>query len=142
MPDPGVPYGDIISMPHHVSPRHPRMTLIGRSAQFAPFAALRGYSDTVAERVRATCPAPDPGEYETAELDRRLRAVLADAGGEEYTLLYFRPDGVKPGGSYFLKTGRIRGFDASDGCIVFYDREKIPVSHVCGVAGGQFDGFI
>ena len=34
-------YDDIIELPHHVSARHPRMSMQQRAAQFAPFAALK-----------------------------------------------------------------------------------------------------
>lgn len=33
-------YGDIIDLPHHVSNRHPQMSMEQRAAQFAAFAAL------------------------------------------------------------------------------------------------------
>ena len=40
-------YDDIINLPHHVSKRHPRMSMWNRAAQFAPFAALTGYEDAI-----------------------------------------------------------------------------------------------
>lgn len=42
-------YDDIINLPHHVSKKHPQMSLYARSAQFAPFAALKGYDDSIDE---------------------------------------------------------------------------------------------
>lgn len=45
-------YSDIIGLPHHESEKHPRMPLIKRAAQFAPFAALSGYEEAIAERAR------------------------------------------------------------------------------------------
>ncbi len=43
------PYDDIIHLEHPTSKRHPRMSLLDRAAQFAPFAALRGYDDVIEE---------------------------------------------------------------------------------------------
>ena len=42
-------YNDIINLPHHVSKKHPKMSLKDRSAQFAPFAALTGYDEAIKE---------------------------------------------------------------------------------------------
>ncbi len=44
-------YEDIINLPHHVSKKHPHMSLEARSAQFAPFSALTGYDDVIREAV-------------------------------------------------------------------------------------------
>ena len=47
-------YDDIINLPHHVSKRHPKMSLLARAAQFAPFSALTGYGTEIkksAQRV-------------------------------------------------------------------------------------------
>ena len=40
-------YDDIIELPHHVSKRHPQMSLHDRAAQFSAFAALSGYGDEI-----------------------------------------------------------------------------------------------
>lgn len=45
-------YDDIIDLPRHVSPRRAPMSLMGRAAQFAPFAALSGYEDAVQDTAR------------------------------------------------------------------------------------------
>lgn len=45
-------YDDIINLPHHVSKKHPQMSMMNRAAQFAPFAALTGHSDAIHETVR------------------------------------------------------------------------------------------
>ena len=50
-------YDDIINMTHHVSKKHPQMTILQRAAQFAPFAALTGHDKAIEE---------------TAERNRRL----------------------------------------------------------------------
>ena len=43
------PYDDIIHLEHPASRKHPRMSLQERAAQFAPFAALRGYDEVIDE---------------------------------------------------------------------------------------------
>jgi hypothetical protein len=45
-------YDDIINLPHHVSKRNPQMSMWNRAAQFAPFAALTGYEDSIKESAQ------------------------------------------------------------------------------------------
>jgi len=45
-------YDDIINLPHHVSKRHPQMSMWNRAAQFAPFAALTGYEESINETAQ------------------------------------------------------------------------------------------
>lgn len=42
-------YDDIINLPHHVSTKHPRMSIYNRAAKFSPFAALTGYEKAIEE---------------------------------------------------------------------------------------------
>lgn len=45
-------YEDIVDLPHHVSRKHPQMSLEKRAAQFAPFAALTGYDEVLEDAER------------------------------------------------------------------------------------------
>ena len=47
-------YDDIINLPHHVSKRHPPMSMWSRAAQFAPFAALNDHEEANDETVKET----------------------------------------------------------------------------------------
>ena len=50
-------YDDIINLPHHISKKHPQMSMLARAAQFAPFSALTGYGEEIqqsAQRVEET----------------------------------------------------------------------------------------
>lgn len=45
-------YNDIINLPHHVSKKHPQMSMKDRAAQFSPFAALTGYDEEVKKTAK------------------------------------------------------------------------------------------
>lgn len=40
-------YELILHHPHHVSKKHPQMSIANRAAQFAPFSALTGYEEAL-----------------------------------------------------------------------------------------------
>ena len=44
-------YDDIINLQHHQSSKRPHMNSHQRAAQFAPFAALSGYEETIEEAM-------------------------------------------------------------------------------------------
>lgn len=46
-------YDDIIDLPHYEPKYHHRMPVAKRAAQFAPFAALSGFSEMIKETERA-----------------------------------------------------------------------------------------
>ena len=62
-------YDDIINLPHHVSSRHPQMSITDRAAQFSPFAALTGYGDVIRETARLTDAKPELTDAEKNILD-------------------------------------------------------------------------
>ena len=68
-------YKDIINLPHHVSKKHPQMSLEARSAQFAPFAALVGYDSLVHETARLTDEKIEINEEEKEIIDSQLQLI-------------------------------------------------------------------
>ena len=67
-------YDDILELPHY-EPKHPRMSIENRSAQFAPFSALTGYEDLVEESGRFTETEKELNEDEKDILDRKLSLI-------------------------------------------------------------------
>ena len=64
-------YRDIIDLPHHTSSRHPRMAEEMRAAQFAPFAALTGYEESIQKTAKQKA-----DQYD--EKGRRLSQIEED----------------------------------------------------------------
>lgn len=52
------PYESIINHPHHVSKKHPSMTMRERAAQFSPFSALSGFDAVLKEAELSISAAP------------------------------------------------------------------------------------
>ena len=128
-------YDDIINLPHHVSTNHPRMSMHDRAAQFAPFAALVGYDDAVAEIARLTESRPELDEQEQRELNARL-CELADhiQDHPEVRIKYFVPDERKSGGAIVEICGTVKKLVAADGTIVMADGTVIPICDLLNIA--------
>lgn len=102
-------YEDIINLPHHVSERHARMSMLDRVAQFSPFAALTGYDAAIEETARLTDAKIELDESEKDLLNKRLREALAS--GTHVRISYFLPDERKVGGAYVCITGKVKKLD-------------------------------
>ena len=127
-------YDDIIRLPHPDSPKHPRMSLYDRAAQFSPFAALTGHSAAIAETGRLTDRRVELDEYEMTRVDaelQRLQELLPSRPTASIT--YFVPDERKNGGSYQTVTGEVKRIDAVAGMIQMTDRREIPIEDVFNV---------
>ena len=130
-------YHDIINLPHHVSPTRKQMSMHDRAAQFAPFAALVGYDDAVAETARLTETRPELDEQEQRVINERL-AYIADHINEypEVRIRYFVPDERKNGGAIVEGSGIVRKISATDGTIVMADGCKIRLSAIVDLSIG------
>lgn len=128
-------YDDIIDLPRPVSPRRAKMPLLGRAAQFAPFAALSGYDGAVQETTRLTDRCIELDEENLALLDQQLtRLMSAIAEHPEVTFTCFEPDEKKAGGAYRSVTGRVRRIDETGREIILTDGRRIPMDRIYGLS--------
>jgi len=82
-----------------------------RAAQFAPFAALVGYDDAVAETARLTESRPELDGQEQRAINECL-AYIADHIHEqpEVRIKYFVPDEHKSGGAMIEFFGKVKKY--------------------------------
>ena len=107
---------------------HP-MSMHDRAAQFAPFAALVGYDDAVAETARLTDSRAELTEDEMSELNTNLSRLLDSLDEQpEISVTYFVPDEKKSGGKYVKKIGVVRIYDSYANELVFTDGVRIAVA--------------
>lgn len=132
-------YENMLDMPHYEPRNHPRMTMEQRAAQFAPFAALTGYSAAIAETGRLTGSRVVLEEDDLQALDRRmsyLKEHLKDCPEVEFT--YFKPDALKDGGEYVTVTGTVKKIDEPSGTVFLTSGERIPASDILDLDGEIF----
>ena len=128
-------YDDIIGMPHHTSPRHPRMSMRDRAAQFAPFSALTGYGDVVDETARLTDGRIVLTEDAKALLDFKQRLLQERIDTKpEITVTYFVKDARKSGGSYQTVRGRLLRIDDVERTLVLDGGRRINAQDVIDIA--------
>lgn len=108
-------YEDMLLMPHHVSKRHPQMSLRDRAAQFSPFAALTGYEDVIQETARLTQKKHILDESRLEELERKFSRLFEMPAEEReknvVTILHFQKDQKKEGGYYKSTSGYLKKVD-------------------------------
>jgi hypothetical protein len=124
-------YDDIINLPHHVSTKHPRMSLEERSAQFAPFAALTGYDGQVKETARLTDKKIELDEETKIFINSQLQTIKDKiALKPKITITYFVPDKQKSGGKYVSITGIVNKIDEFNHEIIMKDNIKISIDDI------------
>ena len=127
-------YDDVINRQHPTSKKHPRMSRMNRAAQFAPFAALTGYEESIEETARLTDRRIELSEYEMEELNAKLNFIQEHIKERpEVTITYFQPDERKEGGEYVTVTGRVRRIDEVNGVVVFEGETILDINTITDI---------
>lgn len=132
------PYDDIIDLPHHVSERHPQMSMYNRAAQFAPFAALTGHNAAITEVARLTEAEQELSESDAEVLNRKLAYLHSLDEKPTISVTYFVPDDMKEGGSYHTATGIVKSVETDKGVLQFENGTGILVIRIKDIDGECF----
>lgn len=135
-------YRDIIDGNRPVSARHARMSIAGRGAQFAPFAALTGLTQEFGEVARHTQPEMTLGADSEEALNRALRCLAAypETVGET-RILCFLLDDKKQGGEYVWYAGQVKKIDPYQRTICLSDGTVISIETIRAIEAERKDLF-
>ena len=124
-------YDDIINLPHHVSKKHPQISLHDRAAQFSPFAALTGHKAAINETARLTDEKQILSEDVIAKLNEQLNLIKENISTNPIvTITYFVPDDRKSGGAYISNTGVVKKINEYNHTVVLTDKTVIPIEQI------------
>ena len=137
---------------HHkdaFSCRHPQMERGKRAKILAPFDALDGYSDMIAEEERVTEERMALGEHELEMLNQKLNLIaeMVDAGERpDVTFTVFVPDERKDGGKYVVVRDTVKRVDMVEKIVVLMSTQgygrvnrTIEIDKICSIHGGLVD---
>ncbi len=119
-------YDDIINLSHHVSKNHPQMSLENRAAQFAPFAALVGYSEAIEESQEYKEEKIILAKDKKDELEEKLHQLNK---GNVIEIKYYSLNKKK----YLIYQGTIKQIDKVEKKIVFINRDSIQIKDIIDI---------
>ena len=133
-------YDDIINLPCPTSKRHPRIAMIDRAAQFAPFAALTGYDDAITETGRLTGTKLELSEETKERIDIKINYLIDNMEeNPEVTITYFVPDKKKAGGEYVTITDTIKKIDQYEHILIMESGVKISLFEILSIESEIFN---
>ena len=118
-------------------PSRPRMPRQNRAKLFAPYQALKGFSETVHAKDTVYVRRLELSEYAQERIDRKLRQLRR---WDTVTVTWFQP---KPGegdlGQYMTATGTVERLDPVFR-LLFLGEQKIPLDDITDLRGERLDG--
>ena len=132
-------YDDIINLPRFVSRNRNHMSNHDRAAQFAPFAALSGFGESISEAARLVDEKIELGEEELQILNNKfviLENYIKDK--PDITITYFVQDENKKGGIYYTENIRVRKIDLIERILISVDKRKYLFDDIYDIAGELF----
>lgn len=132
-------YQDIINIPYNKSTKKRQMSLNDRAAQFAPFAALTGYEESLKEVSRTTTLKKELTQDDKDIISAKLNFITTNKLTEDIIITYFIKDLKKQGGKYVTISKQIKRIDEVNKIIYFFDKQSINIDDIIDIKSNTID---
>ncbi len=132
-------YQSILKKPYQKSTNRKHMSLNDRAAQFAPFAALTGYEESISEVARLTNKKQNLSQEAKSIINAKLQFIITNNLKEEVLFTYFIPDDKKQGGKYVDIKKVVKRIDEVNREVFFVDRTSIHIDMILDIRSLTID---
>lgn len=110
--------------------KHIPLTREQRATQFSPFAALKGYEESIKEEGREVIKKIVLSDDEKEVLNNKINYLLDNIENLNYKITYFEKDLKKNGGKYITTSEKIKKIDVTNQVLVFDNKVKINLNDI------------
>lgn len=111
--------------------KYPKMSMLDRAAQFAPFAALTGHKEAVIEQGRITQEKRILSNEEKLRINEKIVEMVKLKS--KCRITYFEKDQIKSGGKYHAATYTFRRLDELNKTLIFKENVQIQIDDIVDI---------
>ena len=111
--------------------KYPKMLMLDRAAQFAPFAALTGHKEAVIEQGRITQEKRILSNEEKLEINEKITELMHLKS--KCRITYFEKDKTKSGGQYMESVLSFKRMDELNKTLFFKENIQIQIEDIVDI---------
>lgn len=111
--------------------KYPKMSMLDRAAQFAPFAALTGHKEAILEQQRTTQTKRILSNEEKLEINEKIIELINLKS--KCRITYFEKDKTKSGGQYLKMVLSFKRIDELNKTLFFKENIQIHIEDIVDI---------
>lgn len=111
--------------------KYPKMSMLDRAAQFAPFAALTGHKEAILEQQRITQTKRILSNEEKLRINEKIIELMNLK--LKCRITYFEKDQKKSGGKYYTATYTFKRLDELNKTLIFKENAQIQIDDIVDI---------
>lgn len=111
--------------------KYPKMSMLDRAAQFAPFAALTGHKEAILEQQRTTHTKRILSNEEKLRINEKIIELMNLK--LKCRITYFEKDQKKSGGKYHTATYTFKRLDELNKTLIFKENAQIQIDDIVDI---------